>query len=121
MAELMIGPRVMSYSSEIANKGNPGIIMGMIPISYSLAYQCSGLLSRLVAVTEPAASLNIYGNCSNNTLWRITIKLFITTQTQLMCGGANQNYPHKLYVISHFSSKPYTSALDVIAPLIVVT
>lgn len=52
IAELMIGPLVMSVASEVASKGNPGTVMGMIPIAFSLAYQVSGGLSKMVALED---------------------------------------------------------------------
>ncbi len=49
LAELMIGPLVMSFSSEIAAKGSPGVVMGMVPIGFSLAFLLSGTLGKMVA------------------------------------------------------------------------
>lgn len=61
MAELMIAPLVLSHTSEIAAKGNPGIVMGMVPIAFSLAYQLSGGISQMVAIENRDLSLEIYG------------------------------------------------------------
>lgn len=56
IAELMIGPLVMSVASEVASKGSPGTVMGMIPIAFSLAYQVSGGLSKMVALEDQMVS-----------------------------------------------------------------
>jgi proton-dependent oligopeptide transporter, POT family len=61
IAELMIGPLVMSSTSEIAAKGSPGMIMGMVPIAFSLAFQISGGLSKMVAIEDHSLSLQVYG------------------------------------------------------------
>lgn len=60
LAELMIGPLVYSKTSEIAAKGRPGMIMGMLPIAFSLAFQLSGGLSKLVATDTLSPSLKVY-------------------------------------------------------------
>ncbi|MGL5263456.1 MAG: oligopeptide:H+ symporter [Candidatus Rhabdochlamydia sp.] len=63
LAELMIGPLVLSYTSKIAGKGNsPGMIMGMLPIAFSLAFQLSGGLSKMVAIENRSFSLQTYGS-----------------------------------------------------------
>lgn len=61
IAEIMIFPLIMSHTSEIAAKGSPGMIMGMVPIAFSLAFQLSGGLSKMVAIEERSSSLQVYG------------------------------------------------------------
>ncbi len=60
-AELMVGPLVMSFASEIAAKGSPGMVMGMVPIAFSLAFQFSGCLSKMVATDNNPDPLYTYG------------------------------------------------------------
>jgi dipeptide/tripeptide permease len=50
LAELMIGPLVFSYTSEIAAQGNAGMVMGIVPIAFSLAFQVSGGLGKMVTL-----------------------------------------------------------------------
>lgn len=61
LSELMIGPLVLSKASEIAAKGSSGMIMGLLPIAFSLAYQLSGSLGKMVAIEEHSLSLQVYG------------------------------------------------------------
>lgn len=61
ISEIMIGPLVMSVTSDIALKGSPGIIMGMVPVAFSLAYQLSGGLSKIVAVDDQSFLMHTYG------------------------------------------------------------
>ena len=62
LAELMIGPLIFSYASEVAGKGgSPGMVMGMLPIAFSLAFQLSGGLSKMVAIEDRDFSLQTYG------------------------------------------------------------
>lgn len=61
LAELMIAPMVLSFTSEIACKSNPGIIMGVVSVAFSLAFQFSGLLSQIVSIEEGVMSSQIYG------------------------------------------------------------
>ncbi|NGX57265.1 MAG: Dipeptide permease D [Chlamydiae bacterium] len=61
IAELMIGPLVMSFTSEVAAKGRPGMVMGLVPIAFSLAVQMSGGVGQLMAVENKEQSLEIYG------------------------------------------------------------
>lgn len=61
VAELMVGPMVMSYASEMSAKGRSGMIMGMVPIAFSLAFQLSGEFSKMVAVEDSLFSLETYG------------------------------------------------------------
>jgi len=60
-AELMLGPMVTSFASEVAAAGRPGMVMGIVPIAYSLAFQLSALVGQLVAVEDQTSSVNIYG------------------------------------------------------------
>lgn len=61
LAELMIGPLVLSRTSELAAKGSPGMVMGMVPIAFSLAFQLSGGFSKMVAIEDHSLSLQTYG------------------------------------------------------------
>lgn len=61
LAELMVGPLVLSFASEVAAKGNPGMVMGMVPIAFSLAFQLSGGFSKMVALEESLISMEVYG------------------------------------------------------------
>ena len=61
IAELMIGPLVFSNTSESATNGRHGMVVGMIPLAFSLAFQLSGMISKLVAIKENSLSLTIYG------------------------------------------------------------
>lgn len=61
IAELMIGPLVTSYTSELAAKDNPGMVMGMVPIAFSLAFSLSGGVGKMVAIEKHQFSLPIYG------------------------------------------------------------
>lgn len=61
IAELMIGPMVFSYASEVATSRKAGMVMGMVPISFSLAFLLSGHFSKMVAVEENVSSLTTYG------------------------------------------------------------
>lgn len=60
IAELMIGPAVYSFCSELATGGNKGMVMGLIPIGFSLASAIGGYLSKRMAVDEEMPSLGIY-------------------------------------------------------------
>jgi POT family proton-dependent oligopeptide transporter len=62
LAELLIGPSVYSLCSEIASKGNQGMVMGLVPIGFSLASAIGGYLSKWMAVEEENMmhSLRIY-------------------------------------------------------------
>ncbi|MBS0645292.1 MAG: MFS transporter [Verrucomicrobia bacterium] len=62
LAELMIGPLVLSKTSQLAARGSPGMVMGMVPIAFSLAFQLSGGLSKIVAIEDLSSSLQIYGS-----------------------------------------------------------
>jgi POT family proton-dependent oligopeptide transporter len=62
LAELMIGPVVYSFASEVAAKGKAGMVMGMLPIAFSLAFLLSGAFSKMVAISEAATSLHTYGS-----------------------------------------------------------
>lgn len=62
LAELLIGPSVYSLCSEIASKKNQGMVMGLVPIGFSLASAIGGYLSKWMAVEEENMmhSLRIY-------------------------------------------------------------
>ena len=57
----MVGPLVLSFASEVAAKGNPGMVMGMVPIAFSLAFQLSGGFSKMVALEDSLIPLKVYG------------------------------------------------------------
>jgi POT family proton-dependent oligopeptide transporter len=61
-AELLVGPAVYSYCSEIAPEDQQGAVMGLVPMGFSLASFCGGGLSAMMAVPEEAidTSLSIY-------------------------------------------------------------
>ena len=62
LGELMIGPLVFSYASEVAARGrHPGLVMGFLPIALSLAFPFSGALSNMVAIDNRDFSLQIHG------------------------------------------------------------
>lgn len=61
LAELMVGPFIYSFASQIAGKGSPGMVMGMVQLSFSIAFLLGGSLSKLVAVEENANNLVSYG------------------------------------------------------------
>jgi proton-dependent oligopeptide transporter, POT family len=61
LAELMVGPFVSSIASEVAAKDKPGMVMGMVPIAFSLASLLGGGFSKMVAVEENSLSLMTYG------------------------------------------------------------
>jgi POT family proton-dependent oligopeptide transporter len=52
LAELMIAPLIFSFASEVASKGKAGMVMGMIPIAFSLAVMLGGKMSKMVALDE---------------------------------------------------------------------
>jgi len=52
VAELMIGPLIFSFASEVATKGKAGMVMGMVPIAFSLAFLLGGGMSKMVALDE---------------------------------------------------------------------
>lgn len=52
LAELMIAPLIFSFASEVASKGKAGMMMGMIPIAFSLAVMLGGRMSKMVALDE---------------------------------------------------------------------
>ncbi|MFC2049303.1 peptide MFS transporter [Chlamydiota bacterium] len=61
LAELMVGPLVSSIASEVASKDKPGMVMGMVPIAFSLAFLLGGGFSKMVAIEESSLSLVTYG------------------------------------------------------------
>ncbi len=61
LAELMVGPIVMSFASEVAAKGRSGMVMGMVPIAFSLAFLLGGGFSKMVAIEDQVTSLATYG------------------------------------------------------------
>ncbi len=60
LAELMVGPYVTSFASCVAAKGSPGMVMGMVPIGFSLAFFLGGYFSKMVAVEDLSSSLATY-------------------------------------------------------------
>ena len=61
-AELLIGPTVYSYCSEIAPEDQQGTMMGLVPMGFAMASFCGGCLSGLMAAPEEATltSLPLY-------------------------------------------------------------
>src|SRR5262249_9808476 len=59
-AELMIGPSAYCACSEIASKQHQGMVMGLVPIGFSLASVIGGHLAKWMAIEEPDLSLEIY-------------------------------------------------------------
>jgi len=62
VGELLIGPTVYAKASEVAPKAFSGLIMSTVALGYSLANLLSGLLSRMMTVTEADHSLHVYMN-----------------------------------------------------------
>ena len=64
LAELLIGPAVYSYCSEISPEGHQGAVMGLVHLGFSLANFLGGLISQFMAIPEEALSesLNIYSS-----------------------------------------------------------
>lgn len=62
-SELLIGPFVYSYCSEIATKSQQAIVMSLVPIGFSLANFLAGFFSQMMAIPDGAAdqSMTIYG------------------------------------------------------------
>lgn len=50
--ELALGSKIYSFTSEVASRGRSGMVMGMIPLSFSIAFLGSGHLSQAVAATN---------------------------------------------------------------------
>lgn len=63
ISELFVGPAVYSFCSEVAPEGEQGVVMGLVPLGFSLASFLGGHLSQLMAVPEGAEnlSMHIYG------------------------------------------------------------
>lgn len=61
-AELMVGPAAYSFCSEIATKRHQGMVMGLVPIGFSLASVIGGYLAKWMAIDEVdlVPSLQIY-------------------------------------------------------------
>lgn len=48
LAELMVGPLVLAAASKTASKEQTGMVMGMIPLAFSLAFILSAFLGKMV-------------------------------------------------------------------------
>lgn len=61
-AELLVGPAAYSFCSEIATKCHQGMVMGLIPIGFSLASVIGGYLAKWMAIDEIdlVPSLQVY-------------------------------------------------------------
>jgi POT family proton-dependent oligopeptide transporter len=61
-SEIIIGPTVYSFCSEVAPAKEQGMVMGLIPIGFSLASSLGGYLSKSMAIEENALnpSLEVY-------------------------------------------------------------
>lgn len=53
-AELLVGPAVYSYCSEIAPEESQGAVMGLVPMGFAMASFCGGCLSAMMAAPEGA-------------------------------------------------------------------
>ncbi|MCE5315796.1 MAG: peptide MFS transporter [Parachlamydia sp.] len=51
-AELMVGPTAYSFCAEIATKKHQGMVMGLVPIGFSLASVIGGHLAKWMAIDE---------------------------------------------------------------------
>jgi proton-dependent oligopeptide transporter, POT family len=60
LAELMVGPPVMSAVSALAGKANAGFMMGVVSVAFSLSSFLSGLLGTLVASDGSVPSAQVY-------------------------------------------------------------
>src|SRR5262249_14116225 len=62
LSELMIGPAVYSFCSEIATERNHGMCMGLVPIGFSLASAFGGFFAKWMALDDApiAQSLSMY-------------------------------------------------------------
>ena len=62
LAELMIGPSVYCFCSELSSQSNQGMVMGLVPIGFSLASAIGGYLAKWMAADEAplTQSLTIY-------------------------------------------------------------
>lgn len=62
IAELMVGPAAYSFCSEIATKRHQGMVMGLVPIGFSLASVIGGHLAKWMAIDEAdlIPSLQVY-------------------------------------------------------------
>lgn len=62
LGEILIGPTVFAYASEVAPRNFQGLIMGIMTMGFALANLLSGHLSQVMAVVEESSSLEIYSN-----------------------------------------------------------
>lgn len=60
LAELLIGPTIYAYASEVAPKNYQGLIMSIVAIGYSMANLMAGWVSRFMAVVDGSDSIDIY-------------------------------------------------------------
>ncbi len=60
-SEVLLGPFIFSGIAKVTGKKNTGMIMGLIPIAFSLAFQLSGVLSKMIVVGTEGGSLHVYG------------------------------------------------------------
>lgn len=76
VAEVMIGPAIYAYCSKIAPEEEKGLIMGLLPIGFSLASFFGGHLSHLMAFgdEQEVQSITQYGEGFNT----ISTLLFIS-------------------------------------------
>lgn len=61
-AELLVGPAAYSFCAEIAIKRHQGMVMGLVPIGFSLASVIGGYLAKWMAIDEGGLvpSLQVY-------------------------------------------------------------
>ena len=64
LSELMIGPAVYSFCSEMAGPHHQGRVMGLVPIAFALASMLGGSLSKWMALegTQMNSAYVTYGN-----------------------------------------------------------
>lgn len=62
IAELLIGPTIYAYASEIAPKNYQGLIMSIVAVGFSMANLLGGWVSKLMAVVDGVDSFSIYSS-----------------------------------------------------------
>jgi POT family proton-dependent oligopeptide transporter len=60
--ELLIGPVVYAYFAEVAPQKLQGVIMGLIPIGYSLGSIIAGFFNQTMALEDVGVSTEVYAN-----------------------------------------------------------
>ncbi len=60
-SEVLLAPYLFSQIAKSGGKNTSGLVMGLIPLGFSLSFQLSGLLSKMVVLGGNAASVSSYG------------------------------------------------------------